>query len=79
MIGCARQKYPELHFQAADARTARLHETFDYVICSDLVNDLWDVQQVLEYIPAPCASLPLARSSTHIAGCGRSPAVSPGS
>jgi len=54
MIGRARQKYPELHFQVADAHTVTLNETFDYVICSDLVNDLWDVQQVFEKIEALC-------------------------
>jgi SAM-dependent methyltransferase len=54
MIGRARQKYPALHFQVADAHTVTLQETFDYVICSDLVNDLWDVQQVFENIEALC-------------------------
>jgi SAM-dependent methyltransferase len=54
MIGGARQKYPKLHLQVADAHTVTLHETFDYVICSDLVNDLWDVQQVFENIRALC-------------------------
>src|SRR5260370_40697323 len=54
MIGRARQKYPELNFQVADAHTVTLQETFDYVICSDLVNDLWDVQQVFENIEALC-------------------------
>jgi hypothetical protein len=29
-----------------------LGETFDYIICSDLVNDLWDVQRVCERIAA---------------------------
>jgi SAM-dependent methyltransferase len=54
MVGRASQKYPELHFRVADAHTVTLHETFDYVICSDLVNDLWDVQQVFENIEALC-------------------------
>jgi SAM-dependent methyltransferase len=54
MIDRARQKHPELHFQVADAQTVTLHDTFDYVICSDLVNDLWDVQQVFENVPALC-------------------------
>src|SRR5438477_4669813 len=54
MIGRARQKYPELDFQVADAHTVTLHETFDFVICSDLVNDLWDVQQVFENIESLC-------------------------
>jgi ubiquinone/menaquinone biosynthesis C-methylase UbiE len=54
MIDRSRQKYPELHFQVADAHTVTLDDTFDYVICSDLVNDLWDVQKVFENIRALC-------------------------
>src|SRR5260370_42009740 len=54
MIGSARQKFPELNFQVDDAHTVTLQETFDYVICSDLVNDLWDVQQVFGNIEALC-------------------------
>ncbi|MDP8983089.1 MAG: bifunctional class I SAM-dependent methyltransferase/glycosyltransferase family 2 protein [Acidobacteriota bacterium] len=54
MIGRARQKYPQLHFEVADAHTVSLHETFDYIVCSDLINDLWDVQQVFENLPALC-------------------------
>jgi SAM-dependent methyltransferase len=54
MIERARQKYPQFDFHVADAHTVTLHQTFDYVICSDLINDLWDVQQVFENIPSLC-------------------------
>lgn len=47
MIALARSRYPNLHFIEADAHNFHLDETFDYVILSDLVNDLWDVQAAL--------------------------------
>lgn len=47
MIARANQRYPHLHFIEADAHELDLGGKFDYVILSDLVNDLWDVQTVL--------------------------------
>jgi hypothetical protein len=37
-------------FRVADAHELDLGEKFDYVIVSDLVNDIWDVQQIFERI-----------------------------
>ncbi|HZU26861.1 MAG TPA: glycosyltransferase [Bryobacteraceae bacterium] len=54
MIDRARQRHPELTFLAADAHTFDLGEKFDYIICSDLVNDLWDVQAALNNIHRHC-------------------------
>lgn len=51
-VESARRKYPHLEFRCADAHHLDLGETFDYIVCSDLVNDLWDVQQVFERIAA---------------------------
>ncbi len=48
MIMQARSRHPELEFIQADAHDLALGTQFDYIICSDLVNDLWDVQQVFE-------------------------------
>ena len=45
-IAQARSRYPELSFIQADAHCLALGENFDFIICSDFVNDLWDVQQV---------------------------------
>ncbi|HLG97635.1 MAG TPA: glycosyltransferase [Bryobacteraceae bacterium] len=44
----ARERHPELEFIKADAHFIDLNEKFDFIVCSDLVNDLWDVQQVFE-------------------------------
>lgn len=46
MIARARRKHPQLRFVQADAHQFTLDEKFDYIILSDLVNDLWDVQAV---------------------------------
>lgn len=48
MVAQARARHPGLTFVCADAAGLELGRTFDVIIFSDLVNDLWDVQQVLE-------------------------------
>jgi len=51
MIRRAKERNPELTFIHADAHDlSSINETFDIIILSDLVNDLWDVQRVLEQI-----------------------------
>ena len=56
MIHRARGSHPNLEFIQADAHDlSMIHETFDVVILSDLVNDLWDVQRVLEQIKPLCS------------------------
>ena len=55
MIRRARQLHPKLEFIQADAHNLlELNETFDVIILSDLVNDLWDVQRVFEQIKPLC-------------------------
>ena len=44
----ARNVTPDLEFQVADAAEFSTTEKFDYILLSDLVNDLPDVQAVLE-------------------------------
>ncbi len=48
MTELARSRHPELRFMEADAEDFRFSEKFDYIILSDLVGSLWDVQKVLE-------------------------------
>ena len=50
MIQQAAQLHPELKFVQADAHTLDLDEKFDVVILSDLLNDVWDVQTVLDRV-----------------------------
>ncbi len=50
MIRRAARRHPELRFLHADAHNLPLTETFDVILLSDLVNDLWDVQAVFEQV-----------------------------
>ncbi|HPR32694.1 MAG TPA: glycosyltransferase [Prolixibacteraceae bacterium] len=45
-IEIARQKYPHLHFQVADAHDFVPAESFDYIILSDLLTTLRDIQKL---------------------------------
>jgi len=50
MIEGAKERHPELRFIRADAHELELDEEFDVIILSDLVNDLWDVQEVFRRV-----------------------------
>jgi len=50
MIERARVRHPELKFVQADAHAMELDESFDFIILSDLINDVWDAQKVFEQI-----------------------------
>lgn len=55
MIERAQKKYPNLEFHQMDAHDLSNFEgTFDVIIFSDTVNDLWDVQRALEQIKRFC-------------------------
>lgn len=47
MLQEARKKYPHLEFVHADAESYRSTAEFDYIILSDLLSSLWDIQAVL--------------------------------
>lgn len=52
----ARQAYPNLLFINGDAHThIKIEALFDYVIVSDLVNDLWDIQSFLKTLKMYCS------------------------
>jgi ubiquinone/menaquinone biosynthesis C-methylase UbiE/GT2 family glycosyltransferase len=50
MIARARSLHPQLRFIQADAHALDIDETFDWIILSDVINDLWDLQTVLQQI-----------------------------
>jgi ubiquinone/menaquinone biosynthesis C-methylase UbiE len=56
-IAIARQRHPELTLIEGDAHTFNVDGTFDYIILSGLINDLWDVQRVLENVARLCTPL----------------------
>jgi SAM-dependent methyltransferase len=60
MIRRGRARHPQLLFVECEAADlGQLGEAFDFIVLSDLINDLWDVQEVLEAIRA--VSTPHAR------------------
>lgn len=50
MIELAQRRHPEFTYIHADAHHFVIDEVFDYIVLSDLVNDLWDIQSVFENI-----------------------------
>jgi len=57
VLEMARLAHPHLEFVLADAHHLDLGpRTFDYIIVSELVNDLWDVQAMLSRLQPYCAS-----------------------
>jgi len=51
----AKSSHPTLSFYLADAHDLGLpDQTFDYIVVSELVNDLWDVQRMLQGIRRYC-------------------------
>jgi SAM-dependent methyltransferase len=54
MIRCAANKHKNLSFIQADAHDVPIKRTFDVIILSDLVNDGWDVQRILEELRRFC-------------------------
>jgi len=55
MIVRAKQRHPEIEYHQLDAHDlSSLEGTFDFIIFSDTVNDLWDVQRALEQVKKFC-------------------------
>src|SRR5712691_11887127 len=54
MIRRARARHPNLTFRQGDAHELESNEKFDVIILSDLINDLWDVQEVFSQIRKLC-------------------------
>jgi len=52
MIALSRERFPEHEFQVGDVAEFSTPDSFDYILLSDLVNDLADVQTVLEKLRA---------------------------
>jgi ubiquinone/menaquinone biosynthesis C-methylase UbiE len=67
MIKSAKSRYTDLHFIQVDAHELALETKFDFVILSDLVNDLWDVQTVFQNV----LSLTIPRSRIIITSYSR--------
>ena len=78
MVKLARERHPDshfpgLHFIEGDAHDFDLGQAFDYIVCADLLNDVWDVQQVFERIGRHCRPGTKAHSERLQAAFGNSP------
>ena len=57
MIESARSRHPDLDFRVADVHDLSLEgESFDFIVLSDVVNDLWDVQAALSRVRRCCVA-----------------------
>jgi len=54
MVACAQQRHPELEFLCLDAQGFQLDERFDYVVLSNVLHEVQDVQAVLANLPHVC-------------------------
>lgn len=55
MIDAARKQFPELEFVIADGHALDLgSQSFDYIILSDVINDVWDLQLILQQLQRYC-------------------------
>jgi SAM-dependent methyltransferase len=54
VVEIAKQKHPQYTFLCQDAESLDINETFDYIILSDLVSSLWDVQTALNQTRKLC-------------------------
>ena len=54
LIDIAKNRHPQINFLHMDVHNLKVEETFDYIICSDLINELWDVQAVFSALAPLC-------------------------
>ncbi len=54
MIARATARHPELRFVAADALDVEIDGTFDVIVLSDLLNEIWDAQTLFLRIARGC-------------------------
>ena len=54
MISIAKKQFPDLIFYEDDIEDLKLDEKFDYIILSDLLHILWDVQAALKNLRRLC-------------------------
>ncbi|MCW5873757.1 MAG: glycosyltransferase [Anaerolineales bacterium] len=53
-VQAARECHPQLHWIQTDVHSLPIRGTFDVIILSDLLNDVWDVQLLLERLHSLC-------------------------
>ena len=54
MIQIAKQKFPNLNFSVDDIENLNISEKYDYIIISDLLTSLWDIQKSFAELKKVC-------------------------
>ena len=54
MVKKAKKVHSDFTFLVGDVHDIKIREKFDYIILSDLLNDLWDVQKVFDQMKKLC-------------------------
>lgn len=54
MISLAQERHPDLELHLANAENLELKEKFDFILLSNLIGELVDIQRVLEKLPELC-------------------------
>ena len=55
-VNQAKKRHPNLEFRVGDCEQLNLNEQFDYVVLSNVIGDLYDVQQALASLQGLCRS-----------------------
>jgi hypothetical protein len=53
-VAHAGRRHPDLEFRCVDVHEMDIEEKFDFVILSDLLNDVWDVESTLRQVTPVC-------------------------
>ena len=54
LLTSARKQHPEVNFKQLDVHNLEIHEQFDFIILSDYINSLWDVELALKQLARVC-------------------------
>jgi SAM-dependent methyltransferase len=54
LVAEGRTKYPEISFTVADVHLFNHEGTFDFIICSDILNEVWDLQELFQRLTPNC-------------------------
>jgi len=54
LLASAKKRHPEINFQYMDIHELKIQEKFDFIILSDYINSLWDVELAFKNLSKVC-------------------------
>lgn len=54
LLAAAQKRHPKIHFQQMDVHKLKIDEKFDFIILSDSINSLWDVELAFKNLASVC-------------------------